>query len=149
MHNIAVADYNAYRFYVPTAWTVDMQTGITSAYVSADDRSSVSLSCYYPSNASITSIETYWDALQKSYKALYADYTVVDKPEDGEEPAKIAGLDGARYVFTGTNGGVTYRVMQIFFIRGSYIYTFTYTATDAAYESHLDEVARIAEAIAF
>lgn len=149
MHNIAIADYNSYRFYVPTSWTVDMQTGITSAYVSDADRSSVSLSCYYPSNASVTSIETYWDALQKSYKALYTDYTVTDKPEEGEEPTKIAGLDGAAYVFTGTNGGASYRVMQVFFIRGSYIYTFTYTATEAAYESHLAEVGRIMEAIAF
>lgn len=149
MHNIAIADYNAYRFYIPTSWTVDMQTGITSAYVSDTDRSSVSLSCYYPSNASVTSIETYWDALQKSYKALYTDYAVTDKPEKDEKPTKIAGLDGATYVFTGRNGGTDYRVMQVFFIRGSYIYTFTYTATEAAYESHLAEVNRIMEAITF
>lgn len=149
MHNIAVSAYNDYRFYVPTDWQVDMQTGITAAYVSDGDRTSVSLSCYYPSNASITSIETYWEALQASYSHLYADYTVTDKPEKDEEPVKIGGYDGAKYEFSGKAGGVSYRVMQIFFIRGSYIYTFTYTATETAYETHLPTVKQIIGAITF
>ena len=49
----------------------------------------------------------------------------------------------------GTRGGVAYRTMQIFFVRGSYIYVFTYTATEAAFDTHKTEIDSIVANITF
>lgn len=149
MRDIANSAINAYRFFIPEEWVTDMQTGITSAYVSESDRSSVSLTCTYPQNSAIRSIKDYWDALQTSYKNLYTDYRIISEQKESDAPTEIGGYDGAKYVFAGESGGVSYRVMQIFFVRGSYIYTFTYTATEENYETHLPTVEKIVSEIRF
>ncbi len=148
MKDISDPAIHAYRLFVPDSWRTDMQTGICSAYVSDSDRSSISLTCYYPSNSNIHSIRDYWDALQKSYASLYTDYRVLSTAT-ADTAIPVAGTDGAPYTFSGTNGGVSYRVLQVFFLRGSYIYTFTYTATDALFDTHMPEVEQILASLSF
>ncbi len=150
MRQLSDPDIHAYTFSVPETWIPAMQTGILSAYVSDSDRSSVSFTCLYPEG--ISTLKDYWEALQPSYQHMYQDYAVQETgiTTDAEgNTLTVAGLPAARYTFTGKNGGVEYRVTQYFLIRGSYIYTFTYTAQSAHYEEHLSDVSRILSHITF
>lgn len=148
MRDIALEGIHDYRLFIPDAWQTDMQSGIVSAYVSDTDRSNISLSRHYPPSG-VNTIAEFFDALQTSYQTLYEDYEVLDKQEEGEKPITIGGREGALYLFSGKHNGVTYRTMQIFFVRGSYIYVFTYTATDAAFDTHRTAVDDIISKITF
>lgn len=146
--DISLEGIHDYRLFIPDAWQTDMQSGIVSAYVSASDRSNISLSRHYPPTG-VNTISQFFEALQPSYSTLYEDYEILDRHEEGEDPVTIGGREGALYVMRGKHGGVTYRTMQIFFVRGSYIYVFTYTATDANFDTHRATVDDIISKITF
>lgn len=148
MRDISLAGIHDYRLFVPDTWQTDMQSGIVSAYVSESDRSNISLSRHYPPTG-VNTIAEFFAALQASYKTLYEDYEILDEQTEGEDPIDIGGREGALYVFGGKHNGVTYRTMQIFFVRGSYIYVFTYTATDAQFDTHRAAVDDIVSKITF
>ena len=152
MQQISRDDIHEFRFYAPLSWVADMQTGYVSAYVSAEDRTNVSLVAHYPPSG-VADVDAYFATMEDERKSLLSDYTLLSggKNEDGtyKDPVAVAGGKGARYVYEGTNGGVTYRVMQVFFVRSAYIYTFTYTATAELYETHLAEAEAVLAAITF
>lgn len=148
MRDISLEGIHDYRLFIPDSWQTDMQSGIVSAYVSPSDRSNVSLSRHYPPTG-VNTISQFFEALQPSYSTLYDDYEILDRHEEGEEPVTIGGREGARYVMRGKHGGITYRTMQIFFVRGSYIYVFTYTVTEANFDTHLATVDDIISKIIF
>lgn len=142
---------------VPADWKADLRGGLVSAYVSDADRTSVSLTCHTPGEG-IDNIGAYVEALQKPYEALYHNYVreTFPAPEGstGDGPfyytvTKVAGTDAARYVFTGENGGVTYRVAQYFFVHGSLIYTLTYTARADRFDDHTADLDRILASLSF
>lgn len=143
---------------VPAEWTVDLYGGgLVSAYVSDEDRTSVSLTCHAPGEG-IENIGAYVEALQKPYEALYHDYVRATYPppaDSGEEKdvyytvTTLAGTDAARYEFSGENGGVRYRVAQYFFVHGSLIYTVTYTAQADRFEAHEADLSRILATLSF
>lgn len=145
---ISLDDIHDYRLFVPDAWYTDMQSGIVSAYVSDTDRSNISLSQNYPPSG-VNTIAGYFEALQPSYESLYENYEVLFAQGEGDKPISIGGHEGALYLLRGEHDGVAYRMMQIFFVRGSYIYTFTYTATDAAFDTHKATVDDIVSNITF
>ena len=147
MKQISINDIHDYRFYVPTDWVTDIQTGVVSAYASESDRTSVSLVSAYPP-AGIQNVADYFNSMEAERRTLLADYRVLTDA-DAKDEVSIAGGKGQRFVYEGTNGGVTYRISQVFFVRGAYIYTFTYTARADVYEQHADTVAQILAAFTF
>ncbi len=140
--------FNAYRLFVPDAWRTAMQSGVTAAYVSDADRSSISMTCQYPPSG-IDSLDAYFDAQQTTYAKIYNDYTVLSRPAEGTVSLTVGGRNAYRYQMRGTKNGVTYRIEQVLFVRDSYIYTFTYTATDALFDTHRAEVDAILANIVF
>ncbi len=152
MQQISNDAIHEFRFYVPLSWVADMQTGYVSAYVSAEDRTNVSLFAQYPPSG-VADVEDYFATMEDERKSMLSDYKLLSggKNEDGtyKDPVAVAGGKGARYVYEGVNGGVAYRVMQVFFVRSAYIYTFTYTATAEGYDAHLSAVENILATITF
>ena len=124
-----------------------MQTGVVSAYASESDRTSVSLLSAYPP-AGIQTVADYFAAMEADRKALLSDYRVL-VDADAKDEVAIAGGKGQRFVYEGTNGGVTYRIAQVFFVRGTRLYTFPYTARAEVYEQHEATVEKILAAFSF
>lgn len=148
MREISLEGIHDFSLFVPDAWRTDMQSGIVSAYVSESDRSNISLSHYYPPSG-VNTIAEFFAALQVSYEALYENYEVLHQHGEADEPVAIGGCEGALYLLRGSHGGVDYRVMQIFFVKNSNVYVFTYTATDALFDTHKATVDDIVAKISF
>ncbi len=147
MKQISLDEIHDYRFYVPTDWVTDMQTGVVSAYASESDRASVSIVAAYPP-AGIQTVADYFASMEAERKTLLSDYRVITDA-DAKDEVSIAGGKGQRFVYEGTNGGVTYRIAQVFFVRGTHIYTFTYTARAEVYDQHADAVEKILSSFSF
>lgn len=145
MKEISDEAIHDFRLFVPDTWITDLQNGTVSAYVSEGDRTSISLVCNYPTSAN--TLPAYFENLEKDYKDKLTDYRLITKEE--KHKATTADLDSLRYEFTATYNGVSYHFFQELFVKGSYVYTFTYTATGELYESHLEEANAILAAIRF
>lgn len=63
-----------YTMYVPEDWTVDISTGVVSAYVSNTDRSNVTMAAFNLSddNSTMTALE-YWDKYEADLIATFPD----------------------------------------------------------------------------
>ena len=139
--DIEISDY---YLYVPSAWTVDMSTGITSAYVSTVDKSNISVSYGVPSEKKL---EEFWENSKKHYNSVFENFTVL---EEGAV-AKLGAYDAARYNYTAEYEGKEYQFLQYMTIKGAYVYIFTYTAENekneilgyVPYEKNLEEVLNI------
>lgn len=143
--DIADPKIHDFHLHVPTTWVTDLQNGTVSAYVSESDRTSISLVKNYPTNAN--TLPAYFANLENDYRDKLADYTLTTKEQKSTATAEK--IDSLRYEFSATRGGNTYRFCQELFVKGSYVYTFTYTATDALYEQHLAEAEAILASITF
>ena len=129
-----------YRFYVPEAWKINNRTEFAAAYVSDEDSSNVSAHMYMMDNDSPTTIEEYFAACEKSYKEIYASYTLISTTD-----IKMDGVSAKQYVYTLKSGGVEYKQLQAIVKKGEVYYTVTYTATADKFESHLTEVQKMIE----
>ncbi|MBQ8174315.1 MAG: hypothetical protein IJ009_02815 [Clostridia bacterium] len=147
MKQISRNDIHEYRFFVPVSWKTARQDGLVSAYVSEQDKTSVSVTGNYPPTG-VSSIADYFASMESDRTNMLADYRLISGSETTDE-VDVAGLRGARYVYEGKNGGVEYRICQIFFVRGSNIYTLTYTATTADYDTHYAAFESILSALTF
>lgn len=132
-------DERAYRFFVPTSWTVNNRTEATAAYFSDDDRSNVSVQMYMTDNESQT-VEEYWETCQASYKEIFAQYSLVSDRE-----IDMDGIKAREYVITVTSGGEEIKMLQAIVKKGSMFYCVTYTSTPENYGKHIDDVQKMIE----
>ena len=58
-----------YALYVPESWVVNKNSGVSGAYVSAYDKSNVTLVSYVPTVA--MTAEQYWTVCEESYRAEF------------------------------------------------------------------------------
>lgn len=138
-----------YYLMVPTSWVADTTKGMTSAYAEDTAHSSVTL-CANALTADTPDIETYWASFTEEFEATFDDFTVLDKePTDVTFGAGEEKLEGKKYRYTATVGGVKYQWMQVLFTREGNLFIFTYTSTAEAYESVLDDVNEILTNITF
>ena len=74
----------------------------------------------------------YWDEYMKpSYSETFKDIFI----ESGED-IEIAGLNGRKYIYTMSVGGLEYKFAQVLFIKNREVYTLTYTATPEKFDKH-------------
>lgn len=143
-----------YYFFYPSTWLLDRNdAGLTSAYVSENDFSNVSISSFtasneYPDLMSYAT-EYYIPHLSGDLKDFKADME-----QDGEHikrtdlvidsnPALAFNYSAAFYQ------GETYNFRVWFVSYNGYIYTILYTAKADLFETHLDEATAIAESLKF
>lgn len=151
-----------YSLYVPEGWIVDMSTGVTTAYVSKEDRSNVSFMGFELSDAiinigtpnvsqgegsdtgndvpNISTIDEYWAYYSSEFEKTFSDMTY----EVMGENMLVSKIAAKKYVYTATVTGSEYKFMQIVTIKNGTVYILTYTARASVFESHLDDVLDIA-----
>lgn len=128
-----------YTLFVPDDWTVDITTGATGAYVSSADTSGVLVTTWDLPNTD-TSLDDWWETNLAEIETVYQDVTV-----DSSETLLVDGCHAVQYVWTGTLGSYTYRVMQTAAVKNGSVYLFTYTSLPDLYDSHLEEVEQMLE----
>lgn len=138
-----VSDDNvAYDFFVYTNWLVD--DGVTNcAYYSASDRSNVSMSSYLPGKTHVM-VEDFYQAALATYERDFNNFTLIE-----EGRTKMHMFDAYQIVYTFTFGEDTYKVYQAMTLRDTTMYVFTYTSSPELYDSHMEEVLGMLEALRF
>ena len=139
---LASLDGVEYALFVPENWTVNKNSGVSGAYVSAYDKSNVSMISYLPTEAMTT--EQYWAKCEESYAAEFENYALA---ESGS--ATMGGMAVPYYVYTATIGGESYKFLQAIAGNGGMFYNLTYTALADNYDLHIEEVMKIIEQFTF
>ncbi len=127
-----------YHFYVPSEWTADVSTGMTSAYYDGRDPSNVSVTAFELDDVSINSADAYWELNEADLKLILPDLEYVDISDcklGGED-----GVDAKQYVYTASMSDTEYKFMQVVAIRSNEVYIITYTAVADKYDSHIEDV---------
>lgn len=140
-----------YRLYLPADWIFDVQSNLTSGYVSEDDRSNVSM---FPHIYGEETYEAYWANERQELAKVYKDFSFTEvKLSDvfGEEGLQMGGdSDPHVYVINGkTASGRDVKVLRIAIVKGYYVFVFQYTAFAEKYDAHLPEVKEIVKAFRF
>ena len=138
-----------FTLYIPDGWTVDMSTGIVSAYVSSVDRSNISVVSQRPTELTI---KDFWDKHSVQLSSVFEEFEILEQ----EVKTKLGNADAVSYTYKAKYEGKEYKFIQIFTISGSSVdrqlLTFTYTAlseeTELGYvpfDRNLDSVYKIIE----
>ncbi len=146
----------SFTMYVPDSWTVDMSTGVISAYASLTDRANVSFTGFALDNENrAMTLDSFWETYSGDFKDTFGD-SMFYFDENGEETAEpfaakttLGGIAANKYVYRAKVTGEVYKFMQVTCIAAGTVYIFTYTAIDSAYESHLQEVGDILDNFKF
>ncbi len=140
----ASGDNVDYSMYVPTAWEVDSSDLYTSAYYPGrTDKTNVSATAYAIAG-DIATVEDWWKMFEKDLGEIYTEMSEVTAVS-----ARLGGIDGKDFVFTGKHGGTEYNVMITAVIKDFYVYYLTYTSTPENNENHLEERQQIVDAFRF
>ena len=141
---LASNDDVAYRFYVPTEWTVNRDESIFAAYLESD-RSSVSVVPYSP-EANSMSVAEYFTMTEEALKKLAGDgYEALGEPEKTE----LGGRQATVYYYTLTVEQTQYKYMQVIAAYKSMLYSMTYTALPENFDAHLSDVEEMIDAFEF
>ena len=133
---LASNEVSDFYFYVPQNWTVDMSTGVASAYYSEKDRSNISMTSYALSSE--MTVDAYWESIRSTYAALFAE---MSEPE--VKTTALDGVEAKQYTYVAKAGTEQFKIMQIFCVKGETVYVFTFTATPEKFEEHIDKVALV------
>lgn len=141
-----------YYFFYPSNWLLDRNdAGMTSAFVSENDFSNVSITAFTAS----AEYPTLLDYAENFYFAQFEDNFAnlqVEKNQDGSikrTTLKIDGCDALCLNYSADFAGENYSFRTWLISRGGYIYTMLYTAKTAAFESHAQEADAMAENLLF
>ena len=142
---IASADNLEYRFYVPTAWICDSESGISEAHYPESDKSNVTVTSYSPTSA--MTLEEYFELVNKSYQDTLASYSVTDTKKD----LTVADNDAISLEFKAKYGDREYVVHQVmvYYPQVKLFYNITYTATAESAPLHTDDFSAMVDAFTF
>ena len=134
-----------YTLYVPQAWTVDMSTGVISAYASLTDRANISLTVFALEDRNAT-LDSFWADYAEEFASTFGDsmYYYDEKGAETRETVSqkttLGGIEANKYVYRAKVTGEVYKFMQVVCIVAGNVYIITYTAIDGNYDSHVSEV---------
>ncbi len=135
----------AYRFFAPESWIAVPGSAAAQVCASETDRSNVSVISFVPDEEGV-GVEDYWTKTQLHYESALGDYRLVSTVSEGET---MGGRNATVYEYTYTLGGVSYHARQAVCVYGDMIISMTYTALEANYSAHLDEVKAMQAALTF
>lgn len=145
-----------YTLYVPDDWTVDLSTGVTSAY--AADRSNVIMTVTRLSTDDrYMKVSEYWSKYAQDCRNTFSDFRYLNVEEGKEQPADadagvavtLGGSAAQKYTYAFTVTGTEYQCISVICIRGGDAYMLHYTAMTANFEKHTEEVEKIITNFAF
>lgn len=140
---LASGDAANYYMYIPEDWTVDLQTGATTAHVSSSDRSNVGAYSWTLEYSDDT-VDTWYERQLEDLKAGFGDYK-----EESVSDTVIDGVNAKEYVFTATLGGEARMYRQTAAVKSGYVYVITYSTTPELFEEHSSDAYRIVEEFRF
>jgi hypothetical protein len=135
----ASGDAALYDLYVPDDWSVDISTGMTCAYVSKNDPSSVSVTTWTPQYTD-TTLDDWWEGYLSDISLAFDNVT-----EISSENTLLGGEAAVRHEYTATFADVEYHYMVIGALHGDIVYVFTYTSQGDSYEDNMDDVNTVLE----
>lgn len=136
MKLVSNKDIVLYSLYVPSEWKIAQSDAMTVAYVSEQNKSSVSVMQWNLTEQTKT-VDLWWqDYHKKELQNSFDTFTVL---EEGIE-SKIDGRDAKSYVYTVTISGTTYKYYATAVIDQGSLHLITYTSTEALYEETLTVV---------
>ena len=128
-------DYVDYYLFVPSSWTVNESSAMTSAYVSEDDKTIVSvIQRDRKSNEDATPEYWYENYYIPSLRSELGDKLV----EKSNEEASLDGVYARKYYLDITMNGITYNYIVVCALTNASFYCVTYTSVGALYEKNLD-----------
>lgn len=141
-----------YYFYYPETWLLDRQdAGMTSAFVSENDFSNVSVTAFTAS-LQYPSLEQYAEEYYlKQFTDNFQNLTV-DRNQDGslkKSVLKIDDCDAISFRYGAVFGGEEYSFRTWLISYNGYVYTVLYTAKAPMFDTHLPLAEKIAESIRF
>ena len=128
--------------YVPSAWSVDTSLSIPMGYVSADNRTMVTLVYIKPEEVGEKTVPEYWSAYKSQFETTLKEFKIV-KENDADKDYKtrlIANKDAYEFEFVGTVTTLSYHFRQALLKDdkgGIFIITFS------AYESNYNDVVEV------
>ena len=142
---IASADNLEYRFYVPTAWICDSESGMSETHYPESDKSNVTVTSYSPESA--MTLDEYCELVNKTYQATLAEYSVTEIKND----LTVADKDAISLEFRAKYGDREYVVYQVmvYYPQVELFYNITYTATAESAPLHIDDFWAMIEAFTF
>ncbi|MBR6675871.1 MAG: hypothetical protein IKL24_00890 [Clostridia bacterium] len=133
-----------YSMYVPTAWEVDRNDLFTSAYYPGrTDKTNISATAHAIAG-DIATVEDWWKTFENDLSNICTEMSKVAVTK-----ARLGGVDGKEFTFTGKNGGTEYNFIITAVIKDFYVYYLTYTSPTEYNEKHLEERTMIVEAFRF
>lgn len=138
MKNVA-PDTAMFYLYVPQAWVSQSESGIAGAVSPMAEGCNVNATTYLLDE--YMDIPTYFaERCMPEYEATFTGF-VLD--ETLSVKTTLGGVDAQSYVFSATLGGNEYRFRQVIAILDNVVYTLTYTAPVAHYDTYAEDVDQI------
>ncbi len=143
MVDATAPDAYTYTFYVPASWAISSFNGMSLAYHSLDDASSLSLSQYKLDSTTIDYAQ-HWEICKEDYQTNLVDFTLISEANCmlGEQAA-------GQYEFTAKIAGNQYKYMNVITVKDGMAYVLTYTSLEDKYDSHLEDVTKTIKAFMF
>ena len=145
-----------YDLFVPAGWTVDISTGVTTAY--ATDKSNISFVGFElddtmirfdpvtpddedePSDdgeeLDIKTVDDYWKYYESTFSSTFSDMEYLINGEN----MLLSGIEAKKYAYKAIVTEIEYVFLQVVALKNKTVYVFTYTAKESLYEGHLTEV---------
>lgn len=139
---IASADQIEYRLYVPKNWICNAESGASEAYYPESEKSNITVTSYTPDQS--ISVQSYFAQCETEYRAVLPEYERLSEVE-----RTVAERTAYSYTYRTVVDGVEFRIMQTLFAYNDMIYSITYTAREAVFESHMTDVEAILQAFRF
>ena len=100
--------------YVPSAWSVDNSLAIPMGYVSAQNRTMVTLVYVDAEDVNGRTAPEYWDSYKEQFTSTMTDFTVVKENEEAKDYTTrlIAGKDAYEFEFKGKVTALDYHFRQ-------------------------------------
>lgn len=125
-----------YIMFVPSDWCISVNTGVSAAYVSSEDKTSVSAVAF---DTDYTSLDDFWNSYSEDIVNTFGNIEYTDTDNKYAE-VTIDGYQSARcYNFSVTARGVEYRYSENVLLRDGYIYIITFCSEASMFESHISE----------
>ena len=143
-YQLVALEGDCFRLYVPTQWVPNTTSGVTGAFYSSTDDSSVAV--YVADDAGELSISEYWAVCNERYAEELEEYTPSEKVENivlGGQPAEKHIFTAHRTVYSEIekkNITSVYVFMQVMAKYKGNMYILIYTAKEENYDSHLETV---------
>ncbi len=142
-YQLIACNGDEFRLYVPASWIENTSGGVTSAYYSMQNNSSVSV--YVPSDAEGLAVEEYWAVCNEKNSDEIKNYSYL-----GSEKTVLGGRPAYKYIYTadvrvtdpiiGESFEATYKFMQVMAENNGKVYVLMYSAPIESYETNLSVV---------